>query len=134
MMPAKLNIVVIGVHDLPTMREFYESLGWRARPRSGMFARFELDGASMVLFPFDMLKELVGASGEEQSGFGGMVPAMFFDDVSSVEAALAEAGRVGATIVSEISDRPWGVRTAYFSDPEGNVWELACPVSTTDNP
>jgi hypothetical protein len=25
-------------------------------------------------------------------------------------------------------DRPWGVRTASFTDPAGNVWEIAQPV------
>jgi uncharacterized glyoxalase superfamily protein PhnB len=30
--------------------------------------------------------------------------------------------------VSDLIDRPWGVRTAAFADPEGHVWEVAADI------
>ena len=26
--------------------------------------------------------------------------------------------------------QPWGLRTAYFADPEGNLWEINQPVAS----
>ncbi len=28
--PARLNVVTFGVHDLPAVRSFYEALGWES--------------------------------------------------------------------------------------------------------
>jgi hypothetical protein len=121
--PARLQVVVIGVNDLATVRAFYENLGWRSRPKDGLFARFQLDGAALVLFPRDQLAEAVGRPAGEP-GFGGMTPAMMVDDAAALDAALDAAVEAGGTVVAKAADRPWGVRTGYFADPEGNVWEV----------
>lgn len=121
--PARLQVVVVGVDDLGTVRRFYEALGWRSRPRDGLFARFELDGASLVLFPREQLADAVGLPAGAP-GFHGMTPAMVVGDAAALDAALAAAVEAGGKVVSEAADRPWGVRTGYFADPEGNVWEL----------
>jgi uncharacterized glyoxalase superfamily protein PhnB len=31
----------------------------------------------------------------------------------------------GVTLLNGPMDRPWGVRTASFSDPGGHIWEIA---------
>jgi len=47
--PARLNVVTFGVRDLPTVRRFYEALGWRSRSVGDEFARFEIGGAVLAL-------------------------------------------------------------------------------------
>jgi uncharacterized glyoxalase superfamily protein PhnB len=42
-----------------------------------------------------------------------------------VDAAIALARRAGARVTREPEDAFWGGRTAYFADPEGNLWEVA---------
>ena len=44
------------------------------------------------------------------------------DDVDTVCSALAAAG---VELLNGPQDRPWGVRTAAFADPDGHVWEVA---------
>ncbi len=44
--PARLNILTLGVRDLPKVRSFYEALGWESRSEGDEFARFQLSGAS----------------------------------------------------------------------------------------
>jgi catechol 2,3-dioxygenase-like lactoylglutathione lyase family enzyme len=131
-MPAQQDIVVLGVRDLAMMRDFYSRFGWKPRPRDGMFANFQLAGASLVLFPLDTLEEVVGLS-RDGTGFNGTVCAMFLDSTAALESTLDTARQVGARMLSGPADRAWGVRTAYFADPEGNVWELACASPTTKN-
>jgi uncharacterized glyoxalase superfamily protein PhnB len=37
----------------------------------------------------------------------------------------------GVKFVNPPQDKPWGRRTAYFADPEGNLWELWHELSAT---
>ena len=124
--PAQLNVVVLGVADLARTRAFYEALGWRSRPRDGMCARFQLGDADLVLFPADALAEVVGLPLVTGEGFKGSASAMILGSPAAIDAALAEVRAAGGTVLAEPADRPWGPRTAYFADPEGNAWELAC--------
>jgi uncharacterized glyoxalase superfamily protein PhnB len=45
--------------------------------------------------------------------------------VEDVDAACALLERRGATLLTGPIDRPWGMRTATFTDPEGHSWEIA---------
>jgi hypothetical protein len=87
-----------------------------------LFARFELDGAALVLFPRQTLAETIGVPSIE--GFGGITPAMVVQDAQALDDGLKAVVAAGGRVVAEPADRPWGVRTAYFADPEDNIWEL----------
>jgi lactoylglutathione lyase len=50
--------------------------------------------------------------------------------VEDTDAVCADLGERGVSIVSGPLDRPWGVRTAAFLDPDGYVWELAAEISS----
>ena len=43
------------------------------------------------------------------------------DDVDTV---LAQARAAGATVLGEPHDRPWGIYSGYFQDPDGHLWEV----------
>jgi lactoylglutathione lyase len=45
--------------------------------------------------------------------------------VDDVDAACTELARHGVTLLNGPEDRPWGVRTASFTDPAGHIWEVA---------
>jgi catechol 2,3-dioxygenase-like lactoylglutathione lyase family enzyme len=45
--------------------------------------------------------------------------------VDDVDATCAELAKRGVTLLNGPMDRPWGIRTAAFQDPAGNVWEIA---------
>ncbi len=44
--------------------------------------------------------------------------------VEDVDAAYEELKGKGVTFLRPPTDQPWGFRTAYFADPEGNLWEI----------
>lgn len=48
--------------------------------------------------------------------------AIIVDDVAAVRPDLDKAGVV---LLSGPDDRPWGMRTMTFADPDGHVWEIA---------
>jgi catechol 2,3-dioxygenase-like lactoylglutathione lyase family enzyme len=48
--------------------------------------------------------------------------------VDDTDAACRELGRRGIELLNGPMDRPWGMRTAAFADPDGHVWEVAAAI------
>ena len=53
---------------------------------------------------------------------------MFTIWVKDVDATVDALAGDGVTLLNGPIDRPWGVRTAVFQDPDGYAWELAQPL------
>ena len=51
--------------------------------------------------------------------------------VEHADAVCGELARRGVTLLNGPMDRPWGMRTACFTDPDGYVWEIAQDLSKT---
>ena len=51
--------------------------------------------------------------------------AVFTIHVEDVDAMCAKLIARGVSLLNGPMDRPWGIRTASFSDPAGNIWEIA---------
>ena len=51
--------------------------------------------------------------------------AVFTIHVEDVDAMCAKLTARGVNLLNGPMDRPWGIRTASFSDPAGNIWEIA---------
>jgi len=45
--------------------------------------------------------------------------------VDDTDASITKLAERGVALLNGPIDRPWGVRTAAFADPDGFVWELA---------
>ena len=43
---------------------------------------------------------------------------------TEVDAVMAKAAQVGATIVKAAHDTFWGGYSGYFQDPDGHLWEV----------
>lgn len=70
--------------------------------------------------------ELLGPLPEAAAGTGASFElTIWVDDADAVCDLIV--GR-GATIASGPVDRPWGLRTAAFCDPDGHVWEVAAAI------
>jgi catechol 2,3-dioxygenase-like lactoylglutathione lyase family enzyme len=48
--------------------------------------------------------------------------------VKDADAVCADLAKRGVEIVGGPVDRPWGVRTAMFLDPDGYLWEIAAQI------
>jgi uncharacterized glyoxalase superfamily protein PhnB len=51
--------------------------------------------------------------------------------VEDVDGTYAELTAKGVTFVQLPTDKPWGLRMAYFADPEGNLWEITQEMDAT---
>jgi uncharacterized glyoxalase superfamily protein PhnB len=90
----------------------------------GAAAMFRLQGG-LVLSLYsraDLAKDANVPIGPPQSGefsIGQLVAGK--DDVDAV---LARAEAAGAALTDEPHERPWGIYSGYFRDPDGHLWEI----------
>ena len=135
MVPSRLSVVTLGVRDVAALRAFYERLGWTTNTKpGGDFAAFPLGGAVLCLFDIRSLAAEAGnAPIPDPVPFKGLTLSINVDERPDVDSALAAGREAGATVLAEPVDRDWGGCSAYFSDPEGNAWEIAwLPGATFD--
>ncbi|WP_432052127.1 VOC family protein [Streptomyces xiamenensis] len=125
-LPSRLSVVTLGARDLPGLRRFYRGLGWEEIPSSDdEWAGFLLGGVLLALYPVDELAAEAATAIPSPAGWSGITLACNVDGPQQVDAAFTTAVAAGATAVADPVDRPWGGRSAYIADPEGNRWEIA---------
>jgi catechol 2,3-dioxygenase-like lactoylglutathione lyase family enzyme len=49
--------------------------------------------------------------------------------VDDVDAACENLASRGVELLNGPMDRPWGMRTAAFADPDGHIWEVAAAIA-----
>lgn len=126
MIPARVSIITLGTHDFEKMRAFYRGLGWREAGSADNFAAFDTGGGILALFPFDELaKDANVPADAARPQYRGFAIALNVETADMVDAVVEELRAAGAHITREPEDAFWGGRTAYFADPEGNLWEVA---------
>jgi len=57
---------------------------------------------------------------------------VFTIDVDDVDEVCAELSARGVELLNGPVNRPWGRRTASFTDPGGHIWEIAEDLSLAD--
>ena len=134
-MPGRLNLVTLGARDIRRQRAFYEALGWTTRSKGEDFAAFPLGGAVLALYPVEELAGEAnlplpeageaGPGATEAGAFRGFTCSINVENEGDVDAAIEAVQSAGGKVLAEPTGRDWGGRSAYFADPEGNVWEVA---------
>jgi uncharacterized glyoxalase superfamily protein PhnB len=126
MIPTRLNTIHLGVRDVAAMRAFYNALGWtEANPDNKHFAEYRGGGAWLSLFPHELLSGDATITEAPPEGYRGLSLGLQLEQKEDVDAAIAAAAAAGGRVVKDAVDTPWGGRSGYFADPEGNLWEVA---------
>lgn len=131
--PPLANIVTLGVQNFDAQRDFYRRLGWPQAFDSDDFAVFELRGALLALFPVDKLA--ADSHAQPELGRGGIRSSIIIsvEKPEDVDELAARVRHAGGKLTKDPVDAEFFVgRDAYFADPEGNFWEIAC--APPDNP
>jgi hypothetical protein len=126
MVPAQLNVVTLGAHDLRRLRDFYSALGWKPAIEADQFCAFRLGGVFLGLFPWDKL----AADGHTKAaprtdGMRGFSLGINVERPEQVDEITAAAEKAGAQVTKPPGDPiEFRGRNAYFADPEENYWEV----------
>ena len=83
-----------------------------------------LGGVLLALFPVRDLAAEAAPGSPDPTGWAGVTLACTVEGRDEVDATFRAAVAAGATPVAEATDRPWGGRSAFIADPEGNRWEI----------
>jgi len=119
------------VEDLNKSKEFYQSVFglpvFYEEENSAVF-KFENSLINLLKIPaaIDLIKPALVADPRAGSRFQLTIP------VDNVDTACAELAALGVELLSGPMNRPWGIRTASFTDPGGHIWELAQPLMRTE--
>jgi catechol 2,3-dioxygenase-like lactoylglutathione lyase family enzyme len=124
-MDMKLELVPIPVSDVDRAKAFYaEHVGFNIDHdhQLGDDVRF------VQLTPPGSACSIVIGTGITNATPGSAQGTLLV--VSDIDAARTELVQRGVEI-SEVQDMEWGARHAYFSDPDGNSWQLQQPTGRT---
>ncbi len=136
-MHSRIHVITLAVSDLERSLAFYrDGLGLRSRgivgteyfdevsSADGAIALFEFDGGLILsLYPrTDLAKDAglaPGGSSRTEFSLGHAVKSR-----EEVDALLARAKAAGASVTGGPRERPWGIYSGYFGDPDGHLWEI----------
>ncbi len=119
-----IQAVTLFVEDLKATREYYrEVFGLPVVFEDADSAVFKFGDTLINLLKIEAADELVAPARVASREAGARF--VFTLGVEDVDAMCAELAARGVTLLNGPMDRPWGVRTASFMDPDGYIWEIA---------
>src|SRR6187402_729894 len=120
-MQTKIFAISLFVDDLAAAREFYVRVfDAPILDEDAQAIAFQFENTIINLVVEPSVPELI-----EPATLGTGTREMLTITVDDVDATVAELQEKGVQILNGPQDRPWGPRTAAFSDPAGHVWEIA---------
>src|SRR5690349_11028312 len=121
MMLPNINAVVLIVGDLDKSVAFYrDAVGLDVTFSDDVSYAFRLGQQDFVLLTISAAAEMVG-EGAVGKATGRVLLCAGVENVDNVFTTLTARG---VAFLKEPKDQVWGRRTAYFADPDGNLWEL----------
>jgi hypothetical protein len=131
----RIHVLTLGVSDLERSLAFYRDglglpsegitgtqyQGDRETP-AGAVAMFTLsDGLILSLYP---RSELAKDAGAELPVGSAISVGQIVESREEVDRVLELAARAGGRVIGQAHDRPWGIYSGYFADPDEHLWEI----------
>lgn len=123
----KLDGVGLFVNDMATMVRFYRDvLGFEIKEDENAVNVYLIkNGTLFMLYERKNFEKMTNRKYEYLKGLNGHFEiALYVDTFEEVDAEYAKAVEKGAQSILEPTTEPWGQRTCYIADPEGNLIEI----------
>lgn len=123
----RLDGVGIFVNDMATMVRFYRDvLGFEiTEGEDAVNVYLVKDGTLFMLYERKNFEKMTSRKYDYLKGINGHYEiALYVDTFEEVDAQYARVTALGAQPVLEPTTEPWGQRTCYIADPEGNLIEI----------
>ena len=123
----KLDGVGLFVNDMATMVRFYRDvLGFEIKEDENTVNVYLIkNGTLFMLYERKNFEKMTNRKYEYLNGLNGHFEiALYVDTFEEVDSEYAKAVEKGAQSVLEPTTEPWGQRTCYIADPEGNLIEI----------
>jgi lactoylglutathione lyase len=125
----RIDVVVLFVEDLDRTKAFYrDTLELPMKFEDADSAMFDFENTSIIVLSIGGAQDLLSDEAVAAPPFHGARSQLvaFVDDVDAVYKELTARG---VEFIRKPEDRSWGMRTAHFTDPDGNVWEISRPLT-----
>jgi predicted lactoylglutathione lyase len=122
-MEQRLNVLTLGVDDVPRATDFYQRLGWTVAFTDGDIVMFQAGPMVISLWGRTKLAEDSGVDAPT-SEWGGFTLGYAVGGAAEVDAVCSQAVEAGATLTRAPQTKPFGY-SGVFADPDGHTWEIA---------
>ena len=123
----KLDGFGLFVDDMPTMVRFYRDvLGFEiTEGENAVNVYLVKDGTLFMLYERKNFEKMTSRKYEYLKSINGHFEiALYVDTFEEVDLEYTKAIEKGARSILEPTTEPWGQRTCYIADPEGNLIEI----------
>ena len=122
--PKGISAITLFIEDLQAAKQFYQEVfGLPVMYEDDNSAVFNFGNTLINLLKTTAARELIEPAAVAKPEAGSRQ--VFTITVENVDALCAELINRGVVLLNGPMDRPWGIRTASFSDPGGHIWEIA---------
>ena len=122
------NTIAIFTTDNQKMVDFYRDIFGFETSWNGIDIDVEMRLCDMrlLLFPRESIEKMTSQKFTYPSGINGTMEISFDVPIfSDVDKEYNRAVSMGAKPIFEPTTEPWGQRTCYVADPEGNLIEIS---------
>ena len=126
-----VDFITLFVDDLDRSKTFYrEVFGLPLIFDDENSAVFWLANTGINLLRSEAAEDLIRPGAVARQDAGARL--VFTIDVDDVDEVRAELAAHGVELLNGPVNRPWGRRTASFTDPGGHIWEIAEDLARAD--
>ncbi len=124
----QLRNVCLVTADLPRLRSFYEMVLQMRAEGDDLYSSFAVSGIGLGIFTIQGMEAMAPGS-MAGAGAGNVVIEFQIEDADD---AYARLKGLGVPIVKPPTTEPWGSRSAWFRDPDGNIVNLYARVEAPE--
>ena len=131
-MKPRIALVTILTNNVPVLIQFYRDvIGFQVKSAPDDYAEFECDGVRFAVCSRSIMQTATNHPSYAEAPRGHSFELAFpLDSPDVVDQTFADIVAKGATPIKPPENMPWGQRTAFFADPDGNIHELFADFSS----
>lgn len=125
-MKPRIDLITLLTDDVEKMAAFYRDvLGFEIENDNGDYREMKHEGVRFAICSRAILYAATQHANFTQPIAGRFVEFAFpCDSPADVDTSYTALIQKGATPITPPADMPWGQRTAFFADPDGNIHEI----------